>query len=406
MGRNVIEVCSVSKRYLLGEDHGSGRNLREVLTSVVRGLAAGRRRHRQEIWALRDLSLEVADGEALGVVGRNGAGKSTLLKLLSRITEPTSGICRTRGRIGSLLEVGTGFHPELTGRENIYLNAAILGMGRRAIRQRFDEIVDFAGVERFLDTPIKRYSSGMYLRLAFAVAAHVDVEILLIDEVLAVGDAEFQRRCLKRMADVGREGRTVVFVSHNLDAITRLCPTSMWLDEGVIKARGSTPATIEEYLSSGASAVGKRTFEDCVDQPVALRSVCLVSAEGAQTSFLPREKPFMVEVRFVVREATSGLDLTANVQNLQGVRLLDEAWSESALEYSVQPGEYCACLTIPPVLNVGDYTVGIWLGTRYEEFAWADDALSFHLEGPVNGRANRAINLSLPWVVKRVDPPL
>lgn len=403
MGDNVIEVCSVSKRYLLGEDYSSGRNLREVLLTLVQGLGRRDRQRRQELWALKDVSLEIVEGEALGVVGRNGAGKSTLLKLINRITEPTSGICRTKGRIGSLLEVGTGFHPELTGRENIYLNAAILGMGRRAIRRRFDDIVTFAGVERFLDTPIKRYSSGMYLRLAFAVAAHLDAEILLIDEVLAVGDAEFQRRCLKRMADVGRDGRTVVFVSHNLDAIARLCPTSIWLDQGVVKAHGATPAIIEDYLSSGADAVGRRVFEDAVDQAVALRSVSLRSADGVETCFLQRGEPFTVEVRFLVRQAIGGLDLTASVQNLQGMRLLDEAWSEKALEYVVQPGEYCAHLTVPPVLNVGDYTVGIWLGTSYEEFAWVDDALSFHLEGPVNGRANRAIHLSLPWVVERVD---
>ena len=399
MGRNVIELEEVSKRYLLGEDHGPGRNLREVLPSLVRDALRRRPRRREELWSLKGVSLEVAEGESLGVVGRNGAGKTTLLRILSRITEPTLGISRTRGRVASLLEVGTGFHPELTGRENVYLNAAILGMGRRAIDARFDDIVAFAGVERFLDTPIKRYSSGMYLRLAFAVAAHLDVDILLVDEVLAVGDAEFQRRCLKRMAEVGRNGRTVVFVSHNLDAITRLCPTSIWLAEGGVKARGPTAGVIEAYLSSDARLIGQREFDDSPEKAVSLRSVAILDEAGRPKSFLARHEAFTVEVRFTVRAAVGGLDVTAYVQNLQGLRLLDEAWSEHAGEYTVAPGEYCARLTVPPVLNVGDYTVGIWLGTMYEEFAWADDALAFHLEGVANGRADRAIQLGLEWKV-------
>ncbi|MDQ4131233.1 MAG: ABC transporter ATP-binding protein, partial [Actinomycetota bacterium] len=215
MGRNAVEVEALSKRYFLGEDHAAVRNLRETLAAGVQRIGRGRR-PREEIWSLKDVNLHIPEGTALGVIGRNGAGKSTLLKILSRITEPTSGVARTRGRVGSLLEVGTGFHPELTGRENIFLNGAILGMPRREIERAFDEIVGFAGVERFLDTPVKRYSSGMYLRLAFSVAAHLEADILLVDEVLAVGDAEFQRKCLGRMASVEREGRTVVFVSHNL----------------------------------------------------------------------------------------------------------------------------------------------------------------------------------------------
>lgn len=220
MGRNAVEVENVSKRYRLGQNQAGYATLRETLAGAFRGRRQ-RRRNAEDLWALKDIDLELGEGEALGIIGRNGAGKSTLLKLLARITDPTTGVVRTRGRLGSLLEVGTGFHPELTGRENVYLNGAILGMTRRDIDQRFDEIVAFSGVERFLDTPIKRYSSGMNLRLAFAVAAHLEPDIMVVDEVLAVGDAQFQRKCVGKMASVEREGRTVLFVSHDLDAITR-----------------------------------------------------------------------------------------------------------------------------------------------------------------------------------------
>src|SRR6202007_3304656 len=208
----------------------------------------------EEFWALKDVGFELARGEVLGIIGRNGAGKSTLLKILSRITEPTQGRVTLRGRVASLLEVGTGFHPELTGRENIYLNGAVLGMTRAEISKKFDEIVAFAGVEKFLDTPVKRFSSGMYVRLAFAVAAHLEPEILVVDEVLAVGDAEFQRKCLGKMDDVARhEGRTVVFVSHNLGVIARMCPTIIWLDRGSIREQVAAREVIAEYLSNSGS---------------------------------------------------------------------------------------------------------------------------------------------------------
>ena len=243
-----IRVESLSKRYRLGERQRS-RSLRESLTAA---LSAPFRRHTRQaqetIWALKDVSFEVRRGEVVGVIGRNGAGKSTLLKILSRITEPTSGRAEVHGRVGSLLEVGTGFHNELTGRENIYLNGAILGMKRAEIARKFDEIVAFAEVERFLDTPVKHYSSGMYLRLAFAVAAHLEPEILLVDEVLAVGDAQFQKKCLGKMGEVSKQGRTVLFVSHSLGAIDRLCPSTILLDLGTILLHGSSPAVIQEYL--------------------------------------------------------------------------------------------------------------------------------------------------------------
>jgi lipopolysaccharide transport system ATP-binding protein len=251
-----IRVEGLGKRYRLGERE-TYRALRDTLTSAalapIRRLRArGHGGIDNTIWALRDVSVEVAPGEVLGVIGHNGAGKSTLLKILSRITEPTEGRAEVRGRVGSLLEVGTGFHPELTGRENIFLNGAILGMKRAEIARRFDEMVAFAGVERFIDTPVKRYSSGMYLRLAFAVAAHLEPEILLVDEVLAVGDAAFQKKCLGRMSEVAREGRTVLFVSHNLPSIEKLCQKVIVVDGGRLVMQGDPVSCIASYLGSHA----------------------------------------------------------------------------------------------------------------------------------------------------------
>jgi lipopolysaccharide transport system ATP-binding protein len=253
-----IRADRLGKRYRIGERE-TYRALRDTLTAAisapVRRLRTADRTTAPEentIWALRDVSLEIAPGEVLGVIGHNGAGKSTLLKILSRITEPTEGRAEVRGRVGSLLEVGTGFHPELTGRENIFLNGAILGMRRAEIARRFDEMVAFAGVERFIDTPVKRYSSGMYLRLAFAVAAHLEPEILLVDEVLAVGDAAFQKKCLGRMSEVAREGRTVLFVSHNLPSIEKLCQRVIVVDGGRLVMQGDPVTCIAAYLGAHA----------------------------------------------------------------------------------------------------------------------------------------------------------
>ena len=256
MSDYAIKVEGLGKKYLLQHQAESRRYvaLRDVLAEKAQALfgnrkpETGNRKSVEEFWALKDVSFEVKQGEAVGIIGRNGAGKSTLLKVLSRITEPTTGRVRLRGRVASLLEVGTGFHPELTGRENIFLNGAILGMHRAEIKKRFDEIVAFAEVERFLDTPVKRYSSGMYMRLAFAVAAHLEPEILIVDEVLAVGDASFQKKCLGKMEDVSKGGRTVLFVSHNMESILRLCNRAVWLATGTVVKTGGPVETITHYL--------------------------------------------------------------------------------------------------------------------------------------------------------------
>jgi ABC-2 type transport system ATP-binding protein/lipopolysaccharide transport system ATP-binding protein len=399
MGRNAIEVDGLGKRYLLGEDHGSSQNLREAMLMGLKRVGRGRA-PRTELWSLRDVTFDVAEGSALGVIGRNGAGKSTLLKVLTRITEPTTGVVRTRGRVGSLLEVGTGFHPELTGRENVYLNGAILGMPRQSIDRTFDEIVDFAGVERFLDTPVKRYSSGMYLRLAFSVAAHLEADILLVDEVLAVGDAEFQRKCLGRMATVEREGRTVVFVSHNLDAIVRLCPTCLWLEQGSVMAMGPAAEVVDTYLSSGVHRMERQTFDVDPDAAAGMRAVGILNPSGECTSVLRRDEPFTIEVQFVVNTTVPDLNISISVESLRGLQVLNEALSDHSHE-PLAPGEYTARLTIPPLLNAGDYTIGVWIGTDFEDFSWEEQAASIHLEGVVGGRADRVVQLGLPWDVAR-----
>jgi ABC-type polysaccharide/polyol phosphate transport system ATPase subunit len=402
-GDPVIEMVDVSKRYLLGEDHAAaGGSLREAMAQRLRMLVPGRPRpEREEVWSLRDLDLTVGAGEALGIVGRNGAGKSTLLKVLARITEPTTGVSRTRGRVGSLLEVGTGFHPELTGRENVYLSGVIHGMSRRRIDELFDEIVGFAGVERFLDTPVKRYSSGMYLRLAFGVAAHLDADILLVDEVLAVGDAEFQKRCLGKMAEVERSGRTVVFVSHDLDAIQRLCPRSIWLERGVIAADGPSGEVIDRYLGADLRRVGVVELSSSPDQSVVLDRVAIRGVDGATAEVLDRDQPFSIELDIDVREATKGLDVSCYVSSNRGVRVIDEALSDSGVLLD-GPGRFRATFSVPAVLNVGDYAVGVWIGTGYEQRVWRDDLLRFTLTGDSQGRLERLVRLDVDWQLGEV----
>ncbi|MDQ1589926.1 MAG: lipopolysaccharide transport system ATP-binding protein [Pyrinomonadaceae bacterium] len=310
----IIRVEHLGKQYRIGGPSAAYSTLRETLVGAARAPLRWATRKRGEghngqsrIWAVKDVSFEVQAGEVVGIIGRNGAGKSTLLKLLSRITEPTTGSVDLYGRVGSLLEVGTGFHPELSGRENVYLNGAILGMARQEIAQKFDEIVAFAEVEKFIDTPVKHYSSGMYLRLAFAVAAHLEPEILIVDEVLAVGDARFQRKCLDKMRTVGQQGRTVLFVSHNMPAITRLCPRTIMLSEGGVLEDGPSHLVVSTYLNSGLGTVAAREWADASKAPgndiVRLRAVRVVTEAGATIEAVDIRKPVGIEVTFdVLRE--------------------------------------------------------------------------------------------------------
>jgi len=307
----IVKVEHVSKRYQLGAREAAYSTFREALVDLARTplkrLRNGNRRlERKSIWAVNDVSFEILPGAVVGIIGRNGAGKSTLLKVLSRITEPTRGRIELYGRIASLLEVGTGFHHELTGRENIYLNGAILGMRRGEIKQKFDEIVSFAEVENFIDTPVKHYSSGMYLRLAFAVAAHLEPEILMVDEVLAVGDARFQRKCLDKMQDVGKQGHTVLFVSHNMPAVTRLCPRTILLDNGRILRDGPSHEVISAYLSSGLGTTAAREWADMSTAPgddvVRLRAIRVRGEDGKVADAMDIHRPIGIEMEFEVME--------------------------------------------------------------------------------------------------------
>ena len=315
-----ISVENLSKAYHLGQiGTGTFANDAQVWWAKVRGksnplLKIGAQDHGnregEDLWALRDVSFTVRQGEALGIIGRNGAGKSTLLKILSRVTAPTSGKIKVRGRVASLLEVGTGFHPDLTGRENIYLNGAILGMNRQEIGRKFDEIVDFAGIEKFIDTPVKRYSSGMYVRLAFAVAAHLEPEILVVDEVLAVGDAAFQKKCLGKMEDVASQGRTVLFVSHNMGAITGLTRQCIYMRAGTLLEKDDTSGVVDSYMNEMASENRQREgFADLRDvrrgsgiiNPIAqFEWVRTLNADGVEKSWFIKGQPFVIEAGFLL----------------------------------------------------------------------------------------------------------
>jgi ABC-type polysaccharide/polyol phosphate transport system ATPase subunit len=393
-----VKFEHVSKRYMLGQHV----NAREALTAAAGRLLRRPRRSNQELWSLRDVSFSVVDGEALGIVGRNGAGKSTVLKILANITSPTHGVSRTRGRVAALLEVGTGFHPELTGRENVYLNGAVLGMNRREIIRRFDRIVEFSGTQRFLDTPIKRYSSGMQLRLAFAVAAHLEPDVLVVDEVLAVGDAEFQRRCIGRMGEVEREGRTVVFVSHDLETLSRICRRSLWLEQGSVRATGPTRDVVHDYLASGLPppAPGRPLMGS---GPVTVSAVRVVSAAGAPTAALMRDAPLRLQVEFELSEDVPGLDIALYVTTRNGIRVFDESLRDHG-PTTIRPGAYCAELSVPPVLNVGEFTVGVWVGTMHEDFVHEPAAVSFTLTGDGSDRPERLVALGLPFVVRPMGP--
>ena len=364
--QTAIEVENLSKRYRLGQNLGGYTTLRETI-------AARRRRDGSEdayLWALRDVSFSVPKDQALGLIGPNGAGKTTLLKVLSRITQPTSGVSRTRGRAGALLDVGTGFHPELTGRENIYLNAAILGMSRGDVARRFDEIVDFAGLERFLDTPIKRYSWGMYLRLAFAVAAHVEPDIVIVDEVLAIGDARFRAKCLEKMSEFGQEGRTVVFVSHDLGSITQLCRRAIWLDHGRIQADGASEEIVQRYVRGSIGDVPRADFTPDPTQRVQVLAAHVADDQGRPLDHPERGQALTLRIRFVAREPLPVVSVGLSVQDQRGIRVLDEVWGEhgDVLAIDDVPQEVEVDLTVPPVLPAGDYVLGVWLGSSYDWF--------------------------------------
>jgi lipopolysaccharide transport system ATP-binding protein len=353
-----IRIENISKKYILRHQAG-GRSryvaLRDVLAHKAKSLFQKNRpdASREEFWALKDVSFEIKPGEVVGIIGRNGAGKSTLLKLLSRITKPTKGRIEIEGRVASLLEVGTGFHPELTGRENIFLNGAILGMHRVEIKKKFDEIVAFAEVEKFLDTPVKHYSSGMYTRLAFAVAAHLEPEILIVDEVLSVGDVQFQQKCIGKMQSVSeKEGRTVLFVSHNLQTVQQMCERVVLLKKGMVDYIGTPHVAINAYMNQSAeehaSAVDLANYPRSRERDGArLLSVKFMDEQGQPASRVRWDMSLQAEVRFRIERPFSQLDISMAVTHAEGQRVFSESYSDQMPKLRLGCGEYSVRLSIP-----------------------------------------------------------
>jgi lipopolysaccharide transport system ATP-binding protein len=406
-----IVADRLCKRYRLGGGVAQHGQLREdIVLALRRLLRLERSRSHQshggestEIWALRDVSFEVERGELVGIIGRNGSGKSTLLKILSRITDPTEGRARVAGRVGSLLEVGTGFQPELTGRENVFLNGSILGMKRAEIKRRFDEIVDFAGIAQFIDTPVKHYSSGMYLRLAFAVAAHLETESLFIDEVLAVGDQEFQKKCLAKMDSVTREGRTLLFVSHNMAAVRGLTKRCIWLDAGRVAAEGPSDEVVSAYLASTQRGDGEPGHVDLreASRPRApygaagtfptgdlrCRSLVLRRADGEPAAVFPEGTPIAVELTLDTATRRAGIDVVLTVKSEEGSPLFSIV--PGAVQLDPDAREHCLTTVMDPnVLAEGRYALDVYVQDPYPQ-DHVPDALHFEVrrEG-IEHRAN------------------
>ena len=395
-----IRVENLSKRYHIGHRREAYRTLRDSLAEAAKAPIQrlknfGRASHSEEdtIWALKGISFQVNRGEILGVIGSNGSGKSTLLKVLSRITDPTEGRAEIRGRVGSLLEVGTGFHPELTGRENVYLSGNIIGMPRREIKSKFDEIVDFSGIEKFIDTPVKRYSSGMAVRLGFAVAAHLEPEILLVDEVLAVGDAIFQKKCLGKMADVAKEGRTVLFVSHNMSATNRLCSRAVLLQSGQLVRDGTAADVTSAYLQDASETDGMRSWQlDAAPgtEELRLTAVRLFKDGGTPASVVQVQDTVTLQIEYHVgkpnlRFRCVALFFTQGVCAFASVEPTEETRSAT--------GRYFSAVTIPPhLLTEAEYTVGIsifvFIGAKHH-YVQLKDVLRFQVFDPMTGPSAR-----------------
>ncbi|MGE0406798.1 MAG: ABC transporter ATP-binding protein [Candidatus Korobacteraceae bacterium] len=372
MGNIAVRAENIGKQFRIGRRQQYG-TLRDSLVHAAssplrwtRRVLSGTPRtpNTETIWALEDISFDIKHGELVGIIGRNGAGKSTLLKILSRITEPTRGRALIYGRVGSLLEVGTGFHPELTGRENVYLNGAILGMRKREIEQHFDAIVEFSEVSRFIDTPVKRYSSGMYLRLAFAVAAHLQPEILIVDEVLAVGDSSFQKKCLAKMEEVGGQGRTVLFVSHNMQAVTRLCKRAIFLEGGYVRKDGSTRETVSAYLDSGFGTTAMRDWPEIEKAPgndiVRLRGVRVRTDTGEISDAIDIRRPVGIEIEWDVLKSGHSLTPLFTFRNEEGMMLFVCLGLEPEWRKRTRPaGRYTSTAWIPGnFLSEGTIMVG------------------------------------------------
>lgn len=424
---NVIEVKNLGKKYIITHENQGGHKytaLRDVLTDGAKNLwkrAVGSlykksgdnsNPKKEEFWALKNISFNIKQGERIGIIGRNGAGKTTLLKILSRITEPTEGFARIKGRVSSLLEVGTGFHPELTGRENIYLNGAVLGMKKTEIKKKFDEIVSFSGVERFLDTPVKRFSSGMQVRLAFAVAAHLEPEILLVDEVLAVGDAEFQKKCLGKMDEVSKEyGRTVMFVSHNMPMISSLCNRCILLNDGKVQATGKPGEVIATYQYGGQNTPGFVDYENAIKKPGdnlgILLSGWIEDKYGERSLDILINQPFRICMRYrVLKDVPKMPYPNFHLFDSQGQYVFAISPSDINNNGPFKEGEYFASCEVPAnFLNDGLFSVGLaltFIHSGIHVSFYEKHALTFNITDPIDGVSTRASGYSgrIPGVVR------
>ena len=438
-----VEVEKISKIYRIGTKDEIQDNLAQTVFEFLKNPFKNYRRYRSLydfddaelsandqsgdgpsniIWAVKDISFDVKKGEVIGIIGRNGAGKSTLLKILCRITDPTKGRARIRGRISSLLEVGTGFHQELTGRENVYLNGTILGMTKVEVRRKFDEIVQFSGVEKFIDTPVKRYSSGMKVRLAFSVAAHLEPEILIIDEVLAVGDADFQKKCLNKMEDVGQEGRTVLFVSHNMPAVSRLCTRAILLENGQVVENGRTDEVIAKYLNADQGTSASKKWNDPDDSPggdaVRLRAISVVNNSGTVTEHFDIRESIQLEMQYdVIKE---GVELLPNVYFWNEFEICVFGSIDNDPDWRERPrpvGSYTSTVEIPGnFLSSGRFYVNAALQTlkpMTTQF-YERSVVAFHVidrsgwdtaRGIFTGEMNSAVRPLLKWETKHIVPP-
>lgn len=415
-----IRAEGLGKKYQIGRQSARHDSLRDALTSAItaplRNLRDIRRigsatEDADTFWAFRDVSFELSHGEVLGVIGRNGAGKSTLLKVLSRITEPSSGRAVVRGRVGSLLEVGTGFHPDLTGRENLFLNGAILGMDRAYVERRFDEIVEFAGVAKFIDTPVKRYSSGMYLRLAFAVAAHLEPDVLIVDEVLAVGDAQFQKKCLGKMSSVSKEGRTVLFVSHNLTAVRTLCTRAILLRQGRVVADGTAAETVGRYLADVRDDLRERVFEDRAAAPQngagVIERVRLRPLDAQESDELTTASAFTIEVDYHTKEPGAYLGFTVVLHDAENNIVFSSIGNREERWYGrpMPLGKYRSTCIVPGnLLNNGTYSASVFMfGQSFRDIYMLNDVLRFEIadspaiRGDYFGAILGAVRPDLQW---------
>jgi lipopolysaccharide transport system ATP-binding protein len=377
MTTSVIQAEGLSKRYQRGALASSGL-LRDSLARTLRApWTAFKRNKEQAFWALKDVSLQVREGEVLGLIGRNGSGKTTLLKILSRITRPTEGWAEIHGRVGSLLEVGTGFHPELTGRENTYLSGAILGMGKQEIARKFDEIVSFAELEKFIDTPVKHYSSGMYVRLAFAVAAHLEPEILLVDEVLAVGDIRFQKKCMGKMEDVSKAGRTIIFVSHNTGAIGQLCRRCVWLDNGSITLDGSPEETLAAYVRNITDSTDAKNWERTGTAKARCTSVEIHDSDGRPSNAILMGQDMHIRVAGSAEKGGVQFSLAAQIATFSGTIAM-YVYDQVQTFESNSNGEFLIDICLPQLMLMpGSYSIHVWIGLAgQEEFDYVKNAAS------------------------------